>query len=217
MVQVKICGLRSRGDLAATAEAGATFAGLVFFPLSPRNVSLADARWIVTDRPETVRIVALTVDADDALLDSIVSAVEPDMLQLHGGESPDRTAEIRARYGISVMKAVGIAGPDDLAALEVYSQVADQILVDARPPKGGFLPGGNGLAFDWQLLEAYPWQVPWMLAGGLTPDNVAEAVRLTGALQVDTSTGVEASRGNKDHALIARFVRAAQGHVAVGA
>lgn len=201
----------------AAAEAGASYGGLVFFPPSPRNVSLADARWIVGECPASLKKVVLTVDADDALLDGIVEAVAPDMIQLQGSESPERTAEIRARFGIAVMKAVGIADQGDLGLLDTYSEVADQLLVDARPPKGAALPGGNGLAFDWRLLQGRVWRVPWMLAGGLTPENVAEAIRLTGADQVDVSSGVEASRGEKDHALIARFVEAALGHATVGA
>ncbi|MEC7298623.1 MAG: phosphoribosylanthranilate isomerase, partial [Pseudomonadota bacterium] len=152
------------------------------------------------------------VNADDALIDAITGAVPLDMLQLHGKESPERVAELRARTGLPVMKAVGIAGPEDLDQIAIYEQVADQILIDAKPPKGADLPGGNGLAFDWRLLQGRKyWTRPWMLAGGLTPDNVAEAVRLTGARQVDVSSGVESAPGVKDLDRIGDFVRAAQG------
>jgi phosphoribosylanthranilate isomerase len=154
--------------------------------------------------------VALTVDADDAALDELLGGVPVDMLQLHGHESPERVAEVRARYGLPVMKAVGVAGEEDLSALEVYGRVADQLLVDAKPPKGADLPGGNGLAFDWRLIAGRRWPVPWMLAGGLTPDNVAEAIRLTGARQVDVSSGVESAPGVKDAGRIAAFLKAAR-------
>ena len=127
------------------------------------------------------------------------------MLQLHGAESPERVSEVKARYGLPVMKAVGVAGPEDLAALDEYVKVADQILVDAKPPKAGGLPGGNGLAFDWRLIAGRRWPVPWMLAGGLTPDNVAQAIAMTGARQVDVSSGVESAPGVKDADLIMAF------------
>lgn len=209
-MQVKICGLRSRSEVAAAAEAGAAYIGLVFFPRSPRSISLADARWIVGGAPEGLRRVALTVDADDAFLETLVEQVPLDMLQLHGSESPARVAEIRARFGKPVMKAVGIAGEEDLPALADYAGVADQLLVDARPPAGAEMPGGHGIAFDWRLLHGRNWLGPWMLAGGLRPDNVGEAVRLTGADQVDVSSGVEDTPGHKDHAKITAFVRAAR-------
>ena len=153
--------------------------------------------------------VALTVNADDAMLDALTQAVPLDMLQLHGSESPARVAEVKARYGLPVMKAVGVAERADLAQLDAYAGVADQLLVDAKPPKGADLPGGNGLAFDWQLLAGRVWRSPWMLAGGLKPDNVAEAIRRTGARQVDVSSGVERRPGIKDAALIHALVAAA--------
>ncbi len=149
------------------------------------------------------------VEGNVTALDAIVQAVPLDMLQLHGHESPARVAEIRARFGLPVMKAVGIAEEADLAAIAGYAQVADQILIDAKPPKGAALPGGNGLAFDWRLIAGRAWERPWMLAGGLTPANVAEAVRLTGARQVDVSSGVESAPGVKDPVAIAAFIAAA--------
>jgi phosphoribosylanthranilate isomerase len=149
------------------------------------------------------------VDADDALLDAITAAVPLDMLQLHGHESPARVAEVKARYGLPVMKVIGVAGAADLDALTDYALVSDQILIDAKPPKDAVLPGGNGLSFDWRLLVGRKWLRPWMLAGGLTAGNVAEAIRLTGARQVDVASGVESAPGQKDAAKIADFVRAA--------
>lgn len=208
-VRVKICGLRSRADVRAAAAAGASYVGLVFFPPSPRNVSIADARWTLENVPDGIARVALTVDADDPTLEAIVALDRIDLLQLHGHETPERVAEVRARFGLPVMKALGIAEPEHLAAIDAYAAVADQLLIDAHPPRGAALPGGNGLAFDWRLIAGRAWPVPWMLAGGLTPENVAEAIRLTGANQVDVSSGVEARPGVKDPARIAAFVRAA--------
>lgn len=208
---VKICGLREARHVVAAAEAGARYVGFVFFAKSPRHVGLAEAAGLALLVPEGVAKVALTVNATDADLDMITGSVALDMLQLHGDESPSRVAEVKARYGLPVMKAVGVAERSDLAALDVYQGVADQILVDAKPPKGAVLPGGNGLAFDWTLLLGRVWRRPWMLAGGLTPDNVALAVRSTNARQVDVSSGVETAPGVKDEDLIRAFIAAAQG------
>ena len=208
--RVKICGLRDAASLQAAVDAGAAYVGLVFFPKSPRNVSIDEATLLSQAVPPGVAKVALVVDADDTLLDQITAKVPLDILQLHGRETPERVAEIRARYGLPVMKAVGVADESDLAALDVYAQVADQLLVDAKPPKDAVLPGGNGLSFDWRLIAGRRWPVPWMLAGGLTPDTVGEAIALTGAAQVDVSSGVEAAPGVKDPALIAAFCAAAQ-------
>jgi phosphoribosylanthranilate isomerase len=210
-VRVKICGLRTEADVAAAAAAGAAYAGFVFFAKSPRNLTVAGARSLALAAPEGLCKVALTVDADDATLDAIVNTVPLDMLQLHGHETPERVAEVRARHGLPVMKAMGVADEGDLAGLLEMSLAADQLLIDAKPPKGAGLPGGNGLVFDWRLLVGRKWLKPWMLAGGLTPENVAEAVRLTGARQVDVSSGVESAPGVKDTARIAAFVEAAQG------
>ena len=208
-VRVKICGLRTVADVHAVAAAGAAYAGFVFFPKSPRHLTLAQAAELALAAPPGLAKVALTVDADNAALDALIEAVPLDMLQLHGHESPDRVAEVRARYGLPVMKAVGVADEGDLAVLFDYSTVADQILVDAKPPTTADMPGGNGLSFDWRLVAQRRWLRPWMLAGGLTPENVAEAVRLTTARQVDVSSGVERAPGQKDAAKIASFVRAA--------
>lgn len=210
-LRVKICGLRDPADLAVAAAAGAAYAGFVFFAKSPRHLSLPEARALALAAPVGLAKVALVVNASDAELEAILAEVPVDMLQLHGSEPPARVAEIRARFGLPVMKAVGVAGAADLPALAEYETVADQILVDAKPPEGADLPGGNGLAFDWRLIAAREWARPWMLAGGLTPENLAEAVRLTGAWQVDVSSGVERAPGQKDPALIRAFLSAAQG------
>ncbi len=208
-IRVKICGLKTEADVAAVAASGAAYMGLVFFAKSPRNLTIPEARVLALAAPVGLAKVALTVNADDATLDAIVEAMPLDMLQLHGAETPERVAELRTRYGLPVMKAVGIADEGDLAALLDYSFVADQILVDAKPPKTAALPGGNGLSFDWRLVAQRRWLRPWMLAGGLTPENVAQAIRLTNARQVDVSSGVESAPGVKDTARIRGFVKAA--------
>lgn len=208
---VKICGLSEPAHIAAAAAAGAAYVGYVFFPKSPRNVSLDRAQTLAVETPPGLAKVALVVNADDSFLDSLLDRVPIDMLQLHGKESPERVSDIKSKYGLPVMKAVGVAYASDLAALDTYSAVADQLLVDAKPPANGDLPGGNGLSFDWQLLRGRKyWTKPWMLAGGLTPDNVSEAIRLTGAQQVDVSSGVESAPGVKNVDLIREFISAAQ-------
>ncbi|MCR9085395.1 MAG: phosphoribosylanthranilate isomerase [Rhodobacteraceae bacterium] len=209
--KVKICGITDRHALDACVSAGVAYVGLVFFPKSPRHLTLPAAAALAAVVPPGIAKVALTVNMPDADLDALLGAVPIDVLQLHGGETPERVAEIKARFGLPVMKAVGIAGPGDLAALADYGSVADMLLVDAKPPRDAELPGGNGLTFDWRLIAGRRWPVPWMLAGGLTEDTVAEAVRLTGAPQVDVSSGVESAPGVKDPDLIARFVAAARG------
>jgi phosphoribosylanthranilate isomerase len=206
-VSVKICGLATVDDVRACADAGANYMGLVFFEKSPRNITLPAARELALAAPLGLAKVALVVNPSDAELDAITGTVPLDMLQLHGRETPERVAEVKARYGLPVMKAVGIADGDDLPKLESYFGVADQILVDAKPPKGGELPGGNGLSFDWRLIAGRRWPCPWMLAGGLTPENVAEAVKMTGAKQVDVSSGVEDAPGQKNAKLIQKFVQ----------
>ena len=210
-VSVKICGLSDPAHVAAAARSGAAYVGFVFFPKSPRNVSLARARALALETPLGVAKVALVVNADDTLLDALTAEVPLDMLQLHGSETPERVTEVKNRYGLPVMKAVGVSDAADLQSIDLYSTVADQLLIDAKPAKGSKLPGGNGLSFDWKLLRGRKyWTKPWMLAGGLTPDNAAEAVALTGARQLDVSSGVESAPGIKDPELIARFIAAAQ-------
>ena len=211
MAEVKICGLTEAAHVAAAVDAGARFLGFVFFPKSPRAVTPEQAAVLAADVPVGVARVGLFVDPDDALLDAVLSAVPLDVIQLHGHETPDRVAAVKARCGLPVMKAVGLSGPEDLSQLIDYGVVADMLLVDAKPPKDAVLPGGNGLAFDWRLLSGRRWLRPWMLAGGLTPETVAEAVRLTGAPIVDVSSGVESAPGVKDVARIRAFVAAAKG------
>lgn len=209
MAQVKICGLREPAHVRAAADAGARYLGFVFFPRSPRAVTPDEAAALAADVPVGVARVGLFVDPDDAQLAALLDRVPLDIVQLHGHETPDRVASVRALTGLPVMKAVGIAGPQDLAQLTDYGLVADMLLVDAKPAPGSALPGGNGLAFDWRLLAGRRWLRPWLLAGGLTPANVAEALRLTGAPGVDVSSGVETAPGIKDAGLIRDFIAAA--------
>lgn len=208
-VRSKICGLKTREDVQAAAAAGAAYVGFVFFSKSPRHLDIETARDLALEVPLGIAKVALTVNATDAELDAITANVPLDMLQLHGKESPERVAQIKARNGLPVMKAVGVAEAGDLEAIKAYEAVADQILIDAKPAQGAELPGGNGLAFDWRLIAGRQWARPWMLAGGLTPGNAAEAVRMTGARQLDVSSGVESAPGVKDAGKIEAFIRAA--------
>jgi len=207
----KICGLSEARHVAAAATGGARYLGFVMFAKSPRNVSIETAKTLMLGAPDGLCKVVLTVDPTDLLLDEITDTLPVDMLQLHGHETPERVAEIRRKYRLPVMKAVGVADESDLPILDEYMRVADQLLCDAKPPREAVLPGGNGLAFDWRLIANRRWSVPWMLAGGLTPDNVAEAIRLTGAKQVDVSSGVETAPGVKNADKIAAFLTAAQG------
>lgn len=208
--RVKICGIRSVPDVVAAADAGAHYIGFNFFPKSPRYVTPIEANALCLATPEGVAKVALVVNADNDFLDEITDAAPFDMIQLHGAETPERVAEVKSRYGLPVMKVLGVADASDLAAIDVYSDVADQLLLDAKPPKDAVLPGGNGLTFDWTLLAGRKfWTVPWMLAGGLTPDNVAEAIARTGTLQVDAASGVERAPGVKDAAKMQAFCEAA--------
>lgn len=210
-IKVKICGIKDIPIMQAAVDAGAAYLGFVFFPKSPRYVTIPQAAAVAKAVPMGVAKVALVVNLDDAALDQILDAAPIDILQLHGSETTERVSQIKARYGLPVMKAVGLADAAGLKQIEAYAQVADQLLVDAKPPGGAVLPGGNGVAFDWRLIAGQKWAVPWMLAGGLTPDNVQEAVALTGATQIDVSTGVESAAGVKDAGLIKRFIAEAQG------
>ena len=183
--------------------------GLNFYPRTPRYAPPETAGVLARRVPPGIVKVGLVVDADDAALDAILAAVPLDMIQLHGAETPERAAAVKARTGLPVMKAVGLRERADLAALDLWTGAADQVLVDAKPPEGAALPGGNGLRFDWTLLADRRWFGPWMLAGGLTPENVAEAVHLTRARQVDVSSGVESAPGAKDPERIRAFLSAA--------
>ena len=210
-MKVKICGLTSAAAVGHAADVGAAYLGFNFYPPSPRALELDAARTLVRATPAGVTRVALVVDADDAFLDKLLAGVPVDLLQLHGHESPERVTAIRARTGLPVMKAVGIRDAEDLPRIAQYEAVADQLLIDAKPPRQGvgILPGGNGLSFDWRLIAGRRWARPWLLAGGLTAANVATAIRLTGAVQVDVSSGVESTRGVKDLDKISAFIRAA--------
>ncbi|SDX49535.1 phosphoribosylanthranilate isomerase [Tritonibacter mobilis] len=210
-IRVKICGMKTRADMEAAASAGAAYVGLNFFAKSARSVSIAQAAALASEAPVGLAKVGLVVNPTDADLDAITGSVPLDMIQLHGQESVERVAEIKSRYGLPVMKVIGVAEAADLAPIDLYAQVADQIMIDAKAPKGAKLPGGNGVTFDWQLLAGKKyWQAPWMLAGGLTPENVAEAIRKTGARQVDVASGVETAPAQKDADLMRAFVEAAQ-------
>ena len=205
-IQSKLCGLTTIQDIDAAAEAGAAYVGFVFFSKSPRNLDIKKARELALRVPVGIVKVALVVNADNALLDKITTCVPLDMLQLHGMEGPERVAEVKVRYGLPVMKALGIATTEDIRWAQTYAFAADQLLLDAKPLSGHDLPGGNGLSFDWMLLHGETWSVPWMLAGGLTPANVAEAVQLSGAQHVDVSSGIEITPGQKSPELMAEFV-----------
>src|SRR5579872_4025947 len=207
---VKICGLSTRETLDVALDAGADMVGFVFFPPSPRHLSLEAAR----DLGQTVRHralkVALTVDADDATLGGIIEALQPDLLQLHGRESAARLHDIKKKFGRPVMKALAIETSADLAALPTYRDVADRVLFDARPPKEATRPGGLGAAFDWHILENLDLAIPFMVSGGLNAGNIAQAIRITGAGGVDVSSGVEREIGRKDPDMIRAFIRAAR-------
>lgn len=207
---VKICGLSTRETLDVALDAGADMVGFVFFPPSPRHLSLELGRELGRQVKKRALKVALTVDADDATLDNIMDALSPDILQLHGKESVARLRDIKQKFGRPVMKAVPVETAADLAVLPGYAAVADRILFDARPPKDATRPGGLGAPFDWHLLENLELKVPYMVSGGLHTGNVAEAVRVTRAGGVDVSSGVESAPGVKDPELIKAFIRASR-------
>ena len=207
---VKICGLSTRETLDAALEAGADMVGFVFFPPSPRHLNLETARDLGRAAKRRASKVALTVDADDAVLANIVDALQPDLLQLHGRETVARLRDIKQKFGLPVMKAIPVETPADLAALPGYAAVADRILFDARAPKDATRPGGLGAVFDWHVLEGLDLKLPFMVSGGLHAGNVAEAVRVTRAGGVDVSSGVERAPGVKDPEMICAFIRAAR-------
>jgi phosphoribosylanthranilate isomerase len=211
-VQVKICGLSTPETMAAAVEGGAAFVGLVFYPPSPRAVTPAEAAPLAALVPEGVIKTGLLVDAADATIAAILAEVPLDLLQLHGAETPERVAEVKARFGLPVMKVVKLRQTGDLEAVGPYLAVADRLMFDAKPPPAmtGALPGGNALTFDWTLLAGTTWPLPWMLAGGLTPDNVAEAIAISGAPAVDVSSGVEDAPGVKSPGKIKAFLAAAR-------
>jgi len=207
---VKICGLSTPEALDVALEAGADLVGFVFFPPSPRHIGLPVARALGARAQGRAGKVALSVDADDAAIAAMIDALGPDLLQLHGHEPPERVSAVRRRFGLPVMKAIPVETAADLDAVAAYAAVADRLLFDARPPRGATRPGGLGRAFDWSLLENLDPGVPFMLSGGLNPDNVALALAITRAPGVDVSSGVERAPGRKDLEKIRAFVSAAR-------
>ncbi|MGY6710222.1 MAG: phosphoribosylanthranilate isomerase [Rhizobiaceae bacterium] len=204
-LDIKICGLSTAETVAAALAGGASHVGFIFFPKSPRNVTPQEAGRLREAARGRALVVAVSVDADDAFLDQIVAAMAPDMLQLHGKETPARVAEVKARYGLPVIKALSVAERADLDAIAPYVGIVDRFLLDAKPPKGAELPGGNGIAFDWRLLQDLSGEVDYLLSGGLDAANVGEALALVSPPGLDLSSGVESTPGVKDPALIARF------------
>ena len=206
---VKICGLSTPETMEAALKAGADMVGLVFFEKSPRHVTLERAKNLAARARQRAEVVALTVDADDAALEAIVKALEPEYLQLHGRETPERVGEIQRKFGVSAIKALGVSEAADFALADAY-KAADALLIDAKPPKGAVLPGGNGVAFDWRLARGFSPRKPWMLSGGLDAGNVAQAIKLSLARSVDVSSGVESAPGVKDAEKIRAFIDAAR-------
>jgi len=210
-VDVKICGLSTQEAVAAAVAGGARYLGFVFYPPSPRAVTPEQAAVLCASVPSGIQKVGLFVDADDATIAATLHAAPIDIIQFHGRETPDRVADAKIVHHRPVMKAIPIAGPEDVLLAGRYDGVADILLFDAKPPRGpNALPGGNGLAFDWSLLAGHRWRRSWMLSGGLTVDNLAEAVRITGAPAVDVSSGVESRPGVKDPEKIAAFLAVAR-------
>jgi len=207
---IKICGLSTPETLAAALRADADMVGFVFFAKSPRHVSYETARDLARMARGAAEVVALSVDADDATLEAIVKATEPDYLQLHGRESPERASEIQRKFGVSAIKAIPVSTAEDFAAADAFKGMCDGLLLDAKPPKGAVLPGGNGVAFDWRLAWDFHPRKPWLLSGGLDPTNVAQAIAQSRARGVDVSSGVESAPGVKDDDKIKAFIAAAR-------
>lgn len=207
-LDIKICGLKTDETLAAALAGGASHVGFIFFPKSPRHVEPQEAARLREAARGKAMAVAVTVDADDAQLDAIVEAMTPDMLQLHGSESPERVAATKARYGLPVMKAFSVREAADLDAALAYRGVADRLLFDARPPVGSELPGGNGVSFDWNLLSKLDRDIDYLLSGGLNAANISKALLVARPFGIDVSSGVESAPGVKNAALITDFFRA---------
>ncbi|MCA1909864.1 MAG: phosphoribosylanthranilate isomerase [Magnetospirillum sp.] len=209
-VAVKICGLTDEDAIDAAIDAGADYLGFVFFAKSPRNIA-PDRAAELTQFVEGVDKVGLFVDADDTFLDEVLGHVRLDLLQFHGNETPERLDRVRAEFGLPVMKVLAVGSAADLERVADYADVCDMLLFDAKPPTGSELPGGNAVSFDWNILKGFKAPLPWMLAGGLTAVNVAQAIKASGAKAVDVSSGVESAPGVKDAAKIAAFIKAAKG------
>jgi phosphoribosylanthranilate isomerase len=209
-IQVKICGINSQAAADAAIRAGADFGGLVFFAKSPRHLTLDQAAPLAVRMKDRLRLTALVVDESDDELAAIAAHIRPDFFQLHGKETPQRVAEIVARFGIPAIKALPVAEPGDLIKAAVYEPMAEMLLFDAAPAADATRPGGHGASFDWRMLKDVRINRPWFLAGGLTPDNVARAIEVSGASHVDVSSGVESAPGVKSDTRIAEFVAAAK-------
>jgi phosphoribosylanthranilate isomerase len=207
-IQAKLCGLNTAEAMAAALNGGAAWIGLMFFPPSPRFVTLDQAAALSKQAEGRAERVGVFVAPDDVLLAATLAAVPLDVIQLHGKETPERVAEVKAKFGLPVWKAVSISEQADVENARQYFDSADRLLFDAKPPKGSKLPGGNAVSFDWTLLTGTEWPLPWLLSGGLHAGNVAEAVRITGAAAVDVSSGVESEPGVKDAARIRAFLDA---------
>ena len=208
-IETKICGVSHLADIDCAVSSGASYVGFVFYPRSPRNLTPDQADALAASTPPGITTVALFVDPDDAALDAVLHRARIDLLQLHGEESPQRIADIKKRTGVRVMKAIKIAVADDFSVATPYFGIADQLLFDAKAPPmlEGAMPGGNAVSYDWELLAGRKWPCPWMLSGGLNPDNVAEAIRISGAPAVDVSSGVESAPGVKDPVRIKAFLQ----------
>jgi len=209
-ILVKICGLKTAEAVDTALDNGADLVGFVFFDHTPRYINIPDAAALTSRVSDRAERVGLMVNPDDDFIQAILNEVSLDILQLHGAETPERVAEIRARFGLPVMKACAISDADDVAVARAYEGIADRLLFDAKPPKKATRPGGNAETFDWQVLAGETWACPWLLAGGLTPENVAEAIRISEAPGVDVSSGVEDALSEKNLKKIASFLRAAK-------
>lgn len=209
-IDVKICGLTTVETVKTAVDAGAAYAGFVFFEKSPRAISIDDALAVMEPARGRIKTVALTVNADTALLDEIAQTLKPDFIQFHGAETADALSTARSDYGCGIIKACGVSTRDDLQSALIFRDVADMILLDAKPPKSADRPGGHGAPFDWSILDDWPADVPILLAGGLNPNNVANAIERTVVTAVDVSSGVESAPGLKDPALIRAFIKNAQ-------
>jgi len=209
-LDIKICGLSTPETVAAALDGGASHVGFIYFPKSPRNVTPALAGELRTPAVGRAQAVAVTVDATDDFLREIVTAMRPDMLQLHGKETPERVAQVKAMFGLPVMKALSVSTADDLEPAKTYASVADRLLLDAKAPKGSELPGGNGVSFDWTLLSRLDSEIDYMLSGGLNAANIGEALFIANPPGIDISSGVESAPGIKDVALISAFFKAAR-------
>ena len=209
-VSIKICGLNSEEAIRAVIKAEADYAGFIYFPKSPRHITIERATELKALLPSTIKSVSVLVNPDDALLEQIHLHMQPDYIQLHGSESVERIREIRRRFpNFRIIKAVSVSSKDDIKSARVFEGEVDMLMYDAKPPADAKLPGGNGISFDWKLLKGHTSGSPWFLSGGLTPKNVAEAIQTSGTILVDVSSGVESAPGVKDPALIAAFVKAA--------